>query len=96
MRWPAESGKGINEELVAGANVPGESKAFRAQIGQAIGAKSATLRLNGENLETKPVNLGAKKVVFEAKLTKGKHKLSPFFKVPEGELGCYYAVIKSK
>ena len=59
-------------------------------------AKSATLLLNGENLETKPVNAGAKKVVFEAKLTKGKHKLSPFFKVPEGELGCYYALIKSK
>jgi hypothetical protein len=96
MRWPEESGKAINEELVAGADVPGESKAFRAQVGQAIGAKSATLRLNGENLETKPVNSGAKKVVFETKLTKGKHELSPFFQVPEGELGCYYAIITTK
>ena len=86
MRWPAESGKGINEELVAGAEVPGESKAFRAQIGQRIGATAATLRLNGENLETKPVNSGAKKVVFETKLTKGKHKLSPFFKVRKENL----------
>jgi arylsulfatase B len=96
MRWPAESGKAINEELVAGADVPGESKAFRAQVGQAIGAKSATLRLNGKNLETKPVNSGAKKVVFETKLTKGKHELSPIFQVPEGELGCYYAIITTK
>jgi arylsulfatase B len=96
MRWPSESGKAINEELVAGADVPGESKAFRAQLGQTIGAKSVTLRLNGKNLETKPINSGAKKVVFETKLTKGKHELSPFFDVPEGELGCYYAVITTK
>ena len=96
MRWPAESGKGINEELVAGADVPGASKAFRAQVGQSIGAKSATLRLNGKDLQTKPVGKGAIKVVFEAKLTKGKHELSPFFHVPEGELGCYYAVITTK
>ena len=93
MRWPAESGKAINEELIAGADVPGESKAFRAQVGQAIGAKSATLRLNGKDLETKSINAGDKKVVFETKLTQGKHELSPFFHVPEGELGCYYAVI---
>jgi arylsulfatase B len=96
MRWPAESGKAINEELVPGADVPGASKAFRAQVGQSIEAKSATLRLNGKNLQTKPVKDGTTKIVFEAKLTKGKHELSPFFTVPEGELGCYYAVIKTK
>jgi arylsulfatase B len=94
MRWPAESGKAINEELVAGADVPGESKAFRAQVGQAISAKTANLRLNGKDLQRKPVAQGAKKVVFEAKLTKGKHELSPYFEVPEGELGCYYTVIR--
>ena len=93
MRWPAESGKAINEELVAGANVPGASKAFRAQVGQSIGAKSVTLRLNGKTLQTKPVTKGAKSVVFQTELTKGKHELAPFFSVPEGELGCYYAVI---
>jgi len=65
-------------------------------VGQAISAKSATLRLNGVNLLTMPVNPGAKKVVFATKLTKGKHELSPFFNVPEGELGCYYAVITTK
>ena len=93
MRWPAESGKAINEELVAGADVPGASKAFRAQVGQSIGAKSVTLRLNGKTLQTKPVTKGAKSVVFQTELTKGKHELAPFFSVPEGELGCYYAVI---
>ena len=76
--------------------MPGESKAFRAQVGQAIGAKLATLRLNGKDLETKIVSEGAKKIVFETELTKGKYELSPFFHVPEGELGCYYAIITSK
>jgi arylsulfatase B len=96
MRWPAESGKAINEELVAGADVPGASKAFRAQVGQSIGAKSVTLRLNGKTLQTKTVTKGAKSVVFQAELTKGKHELAPYFSVPEGELGCYYAVITTK
>ena len=96
LRWPLESGKAINEELPPGSLVPGASKAFRAQVGKSIGAQSATLRLNGKDLETKPVISGAKKVVFETKLTQGKHELSPFFHVPEGELGCYYAIITSK
>ena len=96
LRWPTESGKAINEALPAGSQVPGASKAFRAQVGKAIGAKSATLRLNGKDLITKPVATGAKRVVFETMLTKGKHKLSPFFSVPEGELGCYYAIITEK
>ena len=95
LRWPAESGKAINEELVPGKDVPGASKAFRAQVGQVIGAKTATLRLNGKDLQSKPVGKGAKSIVFEAKLTQGKHRLAPFFSVPEGELGCYYAVIKT-
>jgi len=96
LRWPSESGKAINEELPPGSEVPGASKAFRAQVGQAISAKSATLRLNGKDVMTKPVKNGAKRVVFETMLTKGKHKLSPFFNVPEGELGCYYAIITEK
>ena len=88
--------KAINEELVAGGEVPGASKAFRAQIGQSIRAKSVTLRLNGKDLETKQIKAGESKIVFETKLTKGKHELSPFFNIPEGELGAYYAVIKTK
>ena len=48
MRWPAESGKAINEELVPGANVPGESKAFRAQVGQAINGQVRNLALEWE------------------------------------------------
>ena len=69
-----------------------------------LGGCSERIRINleeehpelGKDFQTKPVKDGASKVVFEAKLTKGKHELSPFFSVPEGELGCYYAVIKTK
>jgi len=95
-RWPVESDMAINQELAAGENVPGESKAFRAEIGQGIGAKSVTLRMNGKDLQTKPVKEGTKAVVFETELTEGNHQLSPFFSVPEGELGCYYAIIRKK
>jgi hypothetical protein len=65
-------------------------------VGKSIGAKSATLRLNGKDLTTIPVEAGMNSIVFEAKLTEGKHKLSPFFSVPEGELGCYYAIIETR
>ena len=92
-RWPRESGKGINEVLEPGGTVPGASKAFRAQAGQGIEANAATLRLNGKDLATKSISEGAESIIFEVHLNKGKHKLSPYFSVPEGELGCYYAII---
>ena len=66
--------------------MPGASKAFRAQTGQGIEARSATLRLNGKDLQTQAVSAGAHSIVFETRLTKGKHELSPYFSVPEGEL----------
>jgi arylsulfatase B len=94
-RWPSESGKAINQELEPGGDVPGASKAFRAQVGQGIEARSATLRLNGKDLQTQAVRSETQSIVFEMQLTKGKHKLSPYFSVPEGELGCYYAIIST-
>ena len=52
--------------------------------------------MNGKDLQTKPVKEDTKAVVFETELTEGNHQLSPFFSVPEGELGCYYAIIRKK
>ena len=95
-RWPEESGKAINEALPAGDQVPGADKAFRAQPGLAIGATSATMRLNNEDLETKAVRAQTESVTFEVNLTKGVHKLSPYFSIPQGELGCFYAIVKKK
>jgi arylsulfatase B len=95
-RWPAESGKKINEFLPAGKNVPGADKAFRSHPGLGINATAATLRLNGEDLETIPVEDSTESVTFEVNLPAGKHRLSPYFTIPQGELGCYYAILKSR
>ena len=95
-RWPAESGKKINESLPAGEQVPGADRAFRAQPGHGIGATSATMRLNGKDFDTIAVDNDADSVTFEVNLTKGVHQLSPFFSIPQGELGCYYAIVRSR
>ena len=93
-RWPVESGKKINEVLPAGENVPGADKAFRSHPGLGIEASAATLRVNGEDLETLPVESSTESVTFKVRLPAGKHKLSPFFTIPQGELGCYYAIVR--
>ena len=36
------------------------------------------------------------KVTFVTKLTKGTHELSPYFHIPAGQLGAYYAVVTKK
>ena len=54
------------------------------------------MRLNNEDIVTKPVEAGVKSVTFELKLTRGVHKLSPYFSIPQGELGCFYAIVKKK
>ncbi len=95
-RWPEESGKKINQALPAGDQVPGADKAFRAQVGYGIDASSATLRLNGKDLSSKPVDDETESVSFELKLPAGTHKLSPYFSIPQGELGCFYAIVKKK
>ncbi len=95
-RWPEESGKTINEALPAGEQVPGADKAFRAQVGFGIEATSATMRLNGKDWETKPVSENSEEVSFSLLLSEGVHKLSPYFTIPQGELGCYYAIIESQ
>lgn len=92
-RWPAESGAQINAALPAGKDVPGASKAFRANPGVGIEATQATLRIDGKDLETKPVPEGATEVSFETTLTAGSYQLAPFFHIPEGELGAFYTVV---
>jgi len=96
LRWPPEAKKPINAALPEGPNVPGASRAFRANPGNSIQASKATLRIDGKELETKPVGAKDVKVVFETKLTKGIHELSPFFHIPAGQLGAYYVVATKK
>ena len=48
MRWPAESERELMKNWLPELMYLARVRHF-VQIGQAIGAKSATLRLNGEN-----------------------------------------------
>lgn len=66
-----------------------------ARPGASIPAASATLRLNGKDLETKPVQQGDREVTFTAQLTAGSHQLAPTFVDAAGnEIGAYYTIIK--
>ena len=94
-RWPEESGAAINAALPAGEDVPGATKAFRTVPGIAIGATHGTLQIDGKALETKPVEEGAEEVSFETELKKGSYELAPIFKLEDGEVGAYYAIVTS-
>jgi arylsulfatase B len=96
-RWPLEADRPITAALRPGADVPGASKAFRARPGIAIPATSARLRLNGKDLETKPVQPGDKEVTFITRLTAGSHELAPVFVDAIGnEVGAYYTIITKR
>jgi arylsulfatase B len=93
-RWPLEADAAITAALPPGDDVPGATKAFRAHPGAAIPATGATLRLNGKDLETKPVQPGDREVTFTAQLTTGSHQLAPVFTDAVGnEIGSYYTII---
>lgn len=93
-RWPLEANQPITAALPAEPDVPGATRAFRANPGLAIPAATASLRLNGRNLETKPVGATDTHVTFTAKLTAGSHQLAPVFTTADGsEVGAYYTIV---
>jgi arylsulfatase B len=93
-RWPFEADAPITAALPPGADVPGANKAYRARPGAAIPVATATLRLNGNDVETKPVQPGDKEVTFTMQLIAGSHQLAPTFVDASGnEIGAYYASI---
>jgi len=95
LRWPEEADKTIVTSLPAGDNVPGPSRAYRANPGIAIPATEATLRIDGKDIESKPVGEAETKVTFTAELTAGSHQLSPVFKTADGnEIGAFYLIVK--
>ena len=95
-RWAPEANHPITAGLPAGENVPGADKAFRTNEGLALPITTATLRLNGKDLETKPVTEKETHITFTASLTKGSHQLAPVFLHNEREVGAYYTVITKK
>lgn len=96
-RWPVEADHPIVAGMPPGEDVPGADKAFRAHPGLAIAAVTAALRLDGREIETKPVRPGDREVVFTVTLEAGSHELAPVFICAEGnEVGAYYAVVTRK
>lgn len=93
-RWPMEANQPITAALPAGANVPGADVAFRARPGVAIPAATAILRLNGRDVDSRPVRATDTAVAFTATLPAGSHQLAPVFVAADGnEVGAYYAVV---
>ncbi|QDV23239.1 arylsulfatase [Aureliella helgolandensis] len=92
-RWPVESGAAINASLPAGSNVPGATKAFRTTPGNAIQATHAVLRIDGKDLQRKPIEANAEEVSFDTELKQGSYRLAPVFEIQEGELGAYYVTV---
>ncbi len=94
-RWPMETDVPIRAGLPPGEDVPGATTAFRGVPGAAFDITRATLRVNEQDLASGPVKDGDRKVVFKARLTEGKHRLSPVFHTREGdEVGAYYVVLR--
>ena len=96
-RWPEESGLRIREGVEALPVVPGCLPSYSAVRGTALPVVSATLRIDGKDLETKPVSEHEASIRFTQKLTEGDHKFSPYFSLPPAsgsetgdQLGCYY------
>ncbi|HVW00273.1 MAG TPA: arylsulfatase [Planctomycetaceae bacterium] len=93
-RWPAEADHPITASLPPGADVPGASKAYRARPGVAIPAARAVLRLDGRDIETKPVHPDDRQISFTTELTAGSHQLAPLFVDADGnEVGAYYTIV---
>ncbi len=93
-RWPKEADTAISAGLPAKADPPGASRAFSAIPGAAYPFTTATMRLDGKDVETKPIPEGAKEVTFTAELTRGSHELAPVFATADGkEVGAYYLTV---
>ncbi len=95
-RWPFEANHPISAALPPGENVPGAQRAFRSHPGKAFAVKTATLRIDGVDLAQKPIPALAPQVTFQTHLTKGSHKLAPWFGNAEKKIGAYYCLVKKK
>lgn len=96
-RWPVESDLKIREGVKALAPTPGCLPSYSAVVGTALPVVSATLRIDGKDVETKPVRKIDASIHFTLRLTEGMHKFSPYFSLkPIGDtetgdqLGCFY------
>jgi arylsulfatase B len=96
-RWPIEADHPIAAGLPAGVDVPGASRALRAHEGRALPIVTATLRVDGKTIASRPVPADASHVDFDCELSEGSHALSPVFIDAAGnEVGAYYAIVTKR
>lgn len=99
-RWPRESGLKICEGTSSLAPLPGRLPSYSNVPGKALAIVDATMQLDGQNLETKPVTEQDYAISFIVDLPKGSHRLSPYFSLQgknnssKKTLGCYYIDVK--
>jgi hypothetical protein len=97
LRWPEEAGQPISAALPAGENVPGATRAYRANPGLALPSKEAILRIDGKEIARKHVGEADKQIAFITELTVGSHQLVPAFLTDAGgEIGYYYAIVRKR
>ncbi len=96
-RYAPEANKPITAEIPPGEQVPGSSRAYRANKGVAYPVTECVLKIGGKEVARKPVTEKDNTITFTTELKKGSIQLAPVFLTGEkGEIGCYYAVVKKK
>ncbi|YCM44437.1 arylsulfatase [Verrucomicrobiaceae bacterium 227] len=95
-RWPVEANHPITADLPSGEEVPGADKAYRTTPGKALTTQKATLRIDGKDLESKPVTADDTVITFTVELSQGSHQLSPYFEMENAFLGAYYCTVKKQ
>ncbi|MDB2429630.1 arylsulfatase [Akkermansiaceae bacterium] len=95
-RWPTETNHPITSSLPPGKDVPGASKAFRANDGVSLKMTTASLRINGKEIASKPVGEKDAVITFTTTLTKGSHALAPVFISEKGETGAFYCIVETQ
>ena len=95
-RWPTEANHPITASLPPGKDVPGASKAFRTNNGVSLKMTTASLRINGKEIASKPVGKKDTVISFTTKLTKGSHALAPVFISEKGETGAFYCIVETQ
>ena len=99
-RWPEESGLAIREGVKAQPPRRGCLPSYSNVVGKALPIVSATLRIDGEDLETQTVGDRDQVVRFVRELGEGSYRLSPYFtqqregrSTVDRSLGCYYVTV---
>ena len=96
-RYAPEANQPILAEIPPGEPVPGHSRAYRANKGVAYPVTKAVLMIDGKEIASKAVTDKDISITFTVELKKGSIQLAPMFMTGDnGEIGCYYAVVKKK